>query len=146
MKCTCSHCSLPLTEIDQSDQRIGHIVEISHTCEDLWTANDTHCGLEMAIEFALLHQEEKLTGTPMASAYYQVKMAAELNGLDSLATKYSQLTIAEQFGDGYSQAMKLEDKQAKNQETQDEGRLQLSLGPEEPVINEIGEVTIRLPM
>lgn len=113
----------------------------------------------MAIEFALLNQEEKLTGTPMASAYYQVKRAAELNGLDFLATKYSQLTIAEQFGDGYSQAMKLEDKQAKNQETQDEAegraknqraedenRLQLSLGPEAAVINEVGEVAIRLPM
>lgn len=56
----------------------------------------------------------------MASAYYQVKMAAEVNGLDSLAAKYSQLTIAEQLGDGYSQAMKLEDEQAKSQEAQDE--------------------------
>lgn len=82
----------------------------------------------------------------MASAYYQVKMAAEVNGLDFLAIKYSQLTIAEQLGDGYSQAMKLEDEQAKNGETQDEaegraknqwaedeGRLreELSFGPAE---------------
>lgn len=90
----------------------------------------------------------------MASAYYQVKMAAEVNGLDALATKYSQLTIAEQLGDGYSQAMKLEDEQAQNQEAQDrveervknmkpeneaedESRLQeeLSLGLEESVID-----------
>jgi hypothetical protein len=110
--------------------------------------------LDLAIEFVHLHQEEKITGSPMASAYYQVKMAAEVNGLDSLATKYSQLTLAEQLGDGYSQAMKLEDEQAKNQEAQDEAeeraknqkaedeaenedRLQeeLSLGPEEALIN-----------
>lgn len=97
----------------------------------------------------------------MASACYQVKMAAEVNGLGSLATKYSQLTIAEQLGDGYSQWMKLEDEQAKNQETQDEaegwaknqraedeGRLreELSLGPEEAVSNEVGDITISLPM
>ncbi|KAH8767236.1 hypothetical protein F5883DRAFT_670502 [Diaporthe sp. PMI_573] len=153
-KCTCSHCTLPLTEIDQSDQRIRRIREISYTCEGLWAANDTQCSLDLAIEFVHLHQEEKITGSPMASAYYQVKMAAEVNGLDSLATKYSQLTLAEQLGDGYSQAMKLEDEQAKNQEAQDEaeewaknqkaedeaedkGRLreELSLGPEEAVIN-----------
>lgn len=89
----------------------------------------------------------------MASAYYQAKMAAEVNGLDSLATKYSQLTIAEQLGDDYNQAMKLEDEQApKTQDPQDEAeeedrlREELSLGPEGAVINEIGEVTISLPM
>lgn len=98
-----------MTEIDQSDKRIGRTRGISHTCENLWTANDTHCGLGLAIEFALLHQEEKLTGPPMASASDQVKMAAEVKGLDSLATKYSQLIIADPLGEGYSQAMKLED-------------------------------------
>lgn len=86
----------------------------------------------------------------MASAFYQVKMAAEVNGLDNLATKYTQLTIAEQLGDAYSQAKKLEEEQAKNQEAQheveqrvknqkaeDEGRLreELSLGLEESVIS-----------
>lgn len=164
-KCTCSHCSLPLSEIDQSDQRIARIRDISNTCEDSWTANDTHCGLDLAIEFVLLHQEEKLTGFPMASAYYQAKMAAEINGLDSLANKYSQLTMAEQVGDDYLQAMRLEEEQAKSQETQyaaegreqnqrteeesqDEDRLreELSLGPEGAVINEVGEATIILPI
>lgn len=90
----------------------------------------------------------------MASAFYQVKMAAEVNGLDDLATKYTQLTIAEQLGDAYSQARKLGEEQAKNQEAQDEveewvkiqkaedeagdeGRLreELSLGLEEYVIS-----------
>lgn len=128
--------------------------------------NDTHCGLDLAIEFVLLHQEEKLTGFPMASAYSQAKMAAEVNGLDSLATRYSQLTIAEHFGDNYIQSMELEDEQVpKNQQTQNEAergakdqttedeaegedrlREELSLGPEEAVINEVGEVTISSPM
>lgn len=154
-----------MTEIDQSDERIARIRDISNTCEDSWTVNDTHCGLDLAIEFVLLHQEEKLTGFPMASAYYQAKMAAEVNGLESLASKYSQLTIAEQVGDDYIQAMRQEKELEKNQETQDEAdgrvtnqrtddeaededrlREELSLGPEGAVINEIGEVTISLPM
>lgn len=97
----------------------------------------------------------------MASAYYQAKMAAEVNGLESLANKYSQLTIAEQVGDDYIHAMRLQKEQEKNQETQDEAdgrvtnqrtedeaededrlREELSLGPEEALINEVGEVTI----
>lgn len=141
-----------MTEIDQSDQRIRRIEEISHSCENAWAANDTHCGLDLVIELALLHQEEKITGSAMASAFYQVKMAAEVNGLDDLATKYTQLTIAEQLGDAYSQARKLEEEQAKGQraedEAEDEGRLreELSLGLEEAAINQVGEAAISLPM
>ena len=151
-KCTCSHCTLPLTEIDQSDQRIRRIGEISLTCENLWAANDTQCGLDLAIEFALLHQEEKITGSAMASAYYQVMMAAEVNGLDSLATKYSHLTLSEGLGDVYSQAKKLKDEQAKDEKAEDEAedevrlREELNLGLEEAVIDQVGEVTISLPM
>ncbi|PVH78785.1 hypothetical protein DL98DRAFT_655830 [Cadophora sp. DSE1049] len=152
--CTCSHCTLPLREIDQSDQRINRIRELSNSCEDLWAANDTRCGLDLAVEYALLHQEEKITGSLMASAYYQVKMAAEVNGLDHLATKYSQLTLSEQLGDGYSQAKKLAEEQAKSQEAEnendaeDEGRLweELSPGPGEVVISQVGEDAISLPV
>ncbi|KAL2289731.1 hypothetical protein FJTKL_01058 [Diaporthe vaccinii] len=151
-KCTCSHCTLPLTEIDQSDQRIRRIEEISHSCENVWAANDTHCGLDLAIELALLHQEEKITGSAMASAFYQVKMAAEINGLNDMAAKYTQLTIAEQLGDAYSQARNLEEEQAKSQraedEAEDDGRLreELSPGLEEAAINQVGEAAISLPM
>lgn len=164
-KCTCSHCSRPLAEIDQSDQRIGRIREIIHTCENSWVANDTQCGLDLAVEFVLLHQEEKLTGYPMAAAYYQVKMAAEVNGLDSLAIKYGQLAIGEQYGDNYAQAMKMEDEQAKNQETQDEAeerareqkgkdeaedeaRLpeEFVFGSDQAYIHQVGEATINSPM
>lgn len=79
-------------------------------------------------------------------------MAAEVNGLDDLVTKYTQLTIAEQLGDAYSQARKLEEEQAKSQmaedQAEDEGRLreEFSLGLEEAVINQVGEATISLPM
>lgn len=79
-------------------------------------------------------------------------MAAEVNGLDDLALKYTQLTIAEQLGDAYSQAQKLEEEQAKSQKAEDEaedgGRLreELSLGLDEAVINQAGEVPISLPM
>lgn len=88
----------------------------------------------------------------MASAFYQVKLAAEVNGLDHLAMKYTQLTIAEQLGDAYSQSRKLEEEQAQSQnaedDAEDEGRLreELSLGLEEAVINQVGEATISLPM
>lgn len=163
-KCTCSHCSRPLAEIDLSDQRIGRIREILHTCDNSWAASDTHCGLDLAVESVLLHQEEQLTGYPMAAAYYQVKMAAEASGLDSLAIKYGQLAIGEQFGDNYGQAMKTEDEQPKNQETQggseeparnrksgdeaeEEGRLrqELGLGSEQAVIHQVGDATMSTP-
>ncbi|KAG8167699.1 hypothetical protein KVR01_003388 [Diaporthe batatas] len=147
---------------------MGYTFDAETLTQSLVAVRTIHPGDELtitSIESMLLHEEENLTGYPLAAAFYMVKAAAEAHGIQSLATKYGQMAIIEQYGERYEEAMVPEDRHAKDQETQDgteergrnqngkdetddEGHPQeeLDLGPAQAVMHQVGEATINSPM